>query len=132
MNEKSLEKNLANLERELINLQTAHEIGLGSVRYWEYDDYATPVQLTYVYAVIVLIEVSQGERLNPILDSYSADVIFAEVYKSNIYENRYAYIMTTIYSSVHSVHWKIVSTSKLNYHYGYSEQEAEDWIGEDL
>lgn len=36
MDERTLQKNLANLERELVNLQTAHEIGLGVVKYYRY------------------------------------------------------------------------------------------------
>lgn len=133
MNEKSLEKNLANLERELINLQTAHEIGLGSVKYWEYSENGRIIELEYVYAVIVLINVAAGERLNPIIDFYAdLNADFREIVKSNIYPNRYAFIMMTLDRGAQSILWKMVSTSKLDYHYGNSSQEAEDWVGEDL
>jgi hypothetical protein len=35
MDERSLEKNLKNIDRETLALQTAHEIGAGAVRYYE-------------------------------------------------------------------------------------------------
>lgn len=131
MNEKSLEKNLANLERELVNLQTAHEIGLGSVIFWELVGSTTPLDLPSVYAVIILVNVASGERLNPIIDFYYSESLFSYVVKSDIYPDRYAVILTDI--NFHPiVSWKIVSTSKLEYHYGQSEQEAEDWVGKDL
>lgn len=63
MNDKSLEKNLANLERELVALQTAHDIGPGLVRYYEYS--GSSAESVGVYGLA--IRVMQGERAWPFM-----------------------------------------------------------------
>lgn len=127
MNEKSLEKNLANLERELIALQTAHEIGLGQVRYYEYNGYLVP---TLSYSVVyILINIKSGERTDPLLQFFvSMNVALDGILRSNVYTGRYlgrGYCIEQIPSA-----WKIVSTSQIEYEYSYDTAEAEEWIGE--
>lgn len=131
MDNKSLEKNLANIERELLNLQTAHDIPLGSVKYIEMAG-ADPASILYggiVYAFYMCINVAQGERLNPFIETYINREEAFEVYflKSSTYADRYCWI---VYSTDNNyVHWKIVTTSKLDYFFASSTQEAEDWLG---
>lgn len=129
MNEKSLEKNLANLERELVALQTAHDVGLGVVRYYEYDGYLTPIS-SYGFSYI-LINVKSGERLNPLIELYvSRNVAVPGIMRSNVYNDRYlarGYCIEQIASE-----WKIVSTSQIEYRYTNQTAEAEEWIGEPI
>lgn len=131
MDSKSLEKNLANLERELVALQTAHDIGLGVVKYYQFDDVATPVHDTYYY-VWLCINVKDGERLNPMLNWYIDDtqnIDFNLMVKSETYPGRYALIVLSIFSTP-SIQWRLVSTSQLEYYYASSAEEVEAWIGE--
>lgn len=129
MNEKSLEKNLANLERELLAVQTAHNIGLGVVRYWEYAD--TLVTGEYIVAFICA-NVKDGERLNPFIEFYtdSSKAAQATIIKSITYPERYALLAIALEPSGMEMDWKMVSTSQMEYHYVYTVEDAEEWLGE--
>lgn len=132
MNEKSLEKNLANLERELVALQTAHDVGLGVIRFYEYSEAGVVVFEDDYYYCWILLNVKEGERLNPDITVYlddSGDYVWTSTVKSETYPGRYAIVVLSIFQKT-SILWKIVSTSQLEYHYASSSQEAEDWIGE--
>lgn len=129
MDQKSLEKNLANMERELVALQTAHDVGMGMVRYYEYDGYLNP---TLSFSVVyILISIKSGERNDPLLQFYtSRNVALSGILRSNVYTGRYlgrGYCIEKIPSA-----WKIISTSQIEYEYSYDTAEAEEWIGEHI
>lgn len=63
MDERSLEKNLKNIDRETLALQTAHEISAGSVRYYEYSGSSSGA----VGAYGLSIRVATGERAWPFM-----------------------------------------------------------------
>lgn len=63
MDEKSLEKNLKNIDRETLALQTAHEIGPGAVRYYEYSGSSSGTVGVYGLS----IRVATGERAWPFM-----------------------------------------------------------------
>ena len=134
MNEKSLEKNLANLERELLALQTSHDVGLGAVGFYEYEgDYMTfPSDLgTGVFSVI-LIDVLDGEREDPLLNVYISSIYednsngFAQVERVN--GTKFDYYNSRLGSEQIPMHYKIISSSKLNVKACESEQEYWDWL----
>jgi hypothetical protein len=113
MDERSLEKNLANIERELLNLQTAHDVGLGSVRFYEYmgSEAATNV-------IRLRITVQDGERSWPFM------VVMME--RENDWRAEYNILVpanndgTEFIAQVGALlddvvtNWKIVSTSRLS------------------
>lgn len=129
MNEKSLEKNLANLERELVNLQTAHDIGLGSVRYWQYSGVATALYNNFI--CYMAVQVKQGEPLNPVLNFYVDTEIagVANVIKSTTYEDRYLLWAVSLASGTPKFNFKLVSTSQVSYWELATPEEAEAWLG---
>ena len=127
MDKTSLEKNLANMERELVALQTAHEIGLGSVIYWEYGGTTTPVQMDY-RRILIMVGVKSGEKLNPILTCYTDTGYFPQIYKSDVYDDRYLFSVVG-FSDFTTFTWKLVSTSQVYYNYAETLQEASDWMG---
>lgn len=129
MNEKSLEKNLANMERELINLQTAHDVGLGNVNYWEYNDTAT----TLFEGVIsyIGVQVKSGEPLNPIMAFYvdTSLVGVENIMKSQTYSDRYLlYAISLTFAQV-TYNFKLTSTSQVEYFAIPTGSEAQAWLG---
>ena len=136
MDSKSLEKNLANLEREILALQTAHDIGLGAVGFYEYEgDYMTfPNDLGYGMYSALLITVQDGERPDPVMN----------VFVSSIYEdNSTGFAFVERFSPTKfdtfamrpmgqlpqiQMHYKVVSSSKLNVKPCESEQEYWDFV----
>lgn len=132
MDKTSLEKNLANMERELIALQTAHDVGIGTVKFYKYGEY-TQHLISYgsrAYC-LVLFEAKDGENINPLLQSYT-NIINVELIKSTVIPNRYVLYLAFSFDLALGITWEIVSSSLLNWHYGDSFQEAEDWLGEPL
>lgn len=113
MNEKSLQKNLANMERELVNLQTAHEIGLGVVEYHEYKG----VSSSQVQVFRLDIIVADGERSYPFLEILMRKRNNVITETIMLWQNNndgrnfsaYCYGLGTSYCD-----WKITSTSALN------------------
>lgn len=139
MNEKSLEKNLANLERELVNLQTAHEVGLGAVGFYVYEgDFWT---FTYSgdptdYPIAVLMmTVLNGERTDPLLDVYISSIFednrvgFAstERYSATKFD---VYISRPFYHQAVYMHYRVVSSSKLYVKPAQSYSEYVEWLDE--
>ena len=133
MNEKSLEKNLANMERELINLQTAHDVGIGVVKFYKYGEYTEHWFPLGVYGriVLVLFEASIGENPNPMIQTYT-DMITVETIKSSTLPNRYALYYYFSSDWGNGITWELVSSSLINWHYANSIQDAENWLGEPL
>lgn len=127
MNEKSLEKNLANLERELVNLQTAHEVGLGTVKYYNYSGRVdAQIDASYYYGVYVLIEVNEGERINPFMELFvNFEANFASLLKN---QSGTRYLINSYDIFEYTLVWAVVSTSMISWHYAYTLQEARDWL----
>lgn len=136
MDNKSLEKNLANLERELVALQTAHDVGLGAVGFYEYegDYYTFPSDLGYGAYSALLITVANGERTDPIMNVY-----ITSIYQDNTtgfaFVERLSPVKFDTFSALvmghHEqmlMHYKIISTSKLNVKPCESEQEYWDFV----
>lgn len=135
MDNKSLEKNLANMERELLNLQTAHDIGLGATLFWEYSGKQQMIQTPYAYMLAVLFEVKEGERMNPIINFYTStdDSLqsVALLYVSKSKDNRML-LATSVYGfDIKPIAWKMVSSSQLNWHYAQNWNEVIEWLGEE-
>ena len=127
MDERSLQKNLANLERELVNLQTAHQVGAGVVNFYEYSDSTTTSIPGFIFSTVaILVEVRDGEQLNPMVNQYSNSYLYIKA--SQVYPNRYEFFCIRVGSQV--ITWKIVSSSRLNYHYATTTAEVEEWLGE--
>lgn len=140
MNEKSLEKNLANLERELVNLQTAHDVGLGAVGFYSYsanfwtftysgEQYGWPI-------AAVLIDVLEGEGGDPLMNSYISSIYgdndpgFANMERHNskkfsIFVQRLGNTLPPIY-----MQYLVVSSSRLRVKAAQSYQEYVDWLDE--
>lgn len=129
MNEKSLEKNLANLDRELVALQTAHDIGLGNTIFWEYT--GTGQTLYQNIVCFIKLKVKDGEPINVILDYYvdTAKVGTGNIIKSTTYNDRYILYAMSIDFTMKTFNWKLVSTSKVEYAQLSTAQEAIDWLG---
>ena len=129
MNEKSLEKNLANLERELVNLQTAHDVGLGNVRYWQYSGVAKALYNDFI--CYMAVQVKGGEPLNPVLNFYVDTEVagVANVIKSATYEDRYLLWAVSLASGTSRFNFKLVSTSQVSYWELATPEEAEAWLG---
>lgn len=134
MNEKSLEKNLANMERELIALQTAHDIGLGSVIYWEYNEVSGTLVNNYSVSYIK-VKVKDGEKEDLIIQFFAdtSKVAQPTIYKSDVYQGRYLlYAINLDYQVITYFNWKLISTSQIEYSDATSEQEVIDWLGGDI
>lgn len=135
MNEKSLEKNLANLERELVNLQTAHDVGLGAVGFYTYWANFLTVGMDGFQYGIVLIDVLDGERGDPLMDVYVSS-IYGNNESGYAYAERVSgtkfdiYVMRPFYAQVIELQYKIVSSSRLNVRAATSYQEYVDWLNE--
>ena len=127
MDERTLQKNLANLERELVNLQTAHEIGLGVVKYYAIGDSTwvnTPIG--DYYGVYVLIGVDDGERSRPFLELFvNSETSFAPLL-AGASGNRF--VINTYGMFAYQFKWKIISTSKVSWHYSTDTNEARNWL----
>lgn len=130
MNEKSLEKNLLNLERELVNLQTAHNIGLGSVTFWQYSGVAASLYQNVI--AYIKINVKAGERLNPIIIFYSdsSKVAQGSLFKSSVYPDRYLFYAIALDFELTYFNWKAVSTSQIEYSQAATAEEAREWLGD--
>ena len=129
MNPQSLEKNLNNIERELVNLQTAHEVGLGSVQYWNYEG-ANPA----VYEDTVLyLKVWTKANENPaaILNFYTDSDIagLSGVIKSTTYQDRYLLLAFSFAPGTPIINWKLVATSQVEYAQLNTPEEAIAWLG---
>lgn len=127
MDQRSLEKNLKNIERELVNLQTAHEIGLGTVKYYNYNG-ETEAQMDedYYYRAFVLIEVNAGERVNPFMEifvNYGGD--FSSVLKNTAGTR---YVINSLDIFPYTIVWTLVTTSMITWHYSYDVDEARAWL----
>lgn len=132
MDKTSLEKNLANMERELVALQTAHEIGIGTVKFYKYGEYTQHLIPYGSMALgLILFEAKDGENINPLLQAYT-DMIRVETVKSSVIPNRYVLYLASSFDWAPGITWEIVSSSLLNWHYADSIQDAEDWLGEPL
>lgn len=131
MNEKSLEKNLANLERELVNLQTAHDVGLGAVRFYEFGEFTTSYFMvgdTRVY--IVLCEIDEGENLAPMLQCWTDhSTVGFKFLKSAVYPSRFIVYMLQLPEWGDGAGWRLASSSTISYRYAISYQDAEDFFG---
>lgn len=139
MNEKSLEKNLANLERELVNLQTAHDVGLGAVGFYIYQgDF-----WTFTYSgewddfpvAILMIDVLSGERADPLIDLYISSIYEdntsgfsnAERVSSTKFD---FYVSRLLYSGRIHMFYKVISSSRLSVRAATSYQDYVDWLNE--
>lgn len=133
MNDKSLEKNLANLERELLALQTAHDVGLGAVGFYEYSYDAQSFFYNYGQFFILMIDVLEGEREDPLMNVFISsiyetnDVGFAMINRENSMKFLAVIIRPFYYTAV-NMSYKVVSSSKLNVKAATSFQEYEDWL----
>lgn len=135
MNDKSLEKNLANLERELVALQTAHDVGLGAVGFYEYqgegDTFYSQGVSGQIFAL--LIDVDDGDRLDPLLN-----VFVSSIYGNNqtgfAYVERYnsakfdVFILRPFIQETFRLQYKIISSSRLIVKVAESGEEYEEWL----
>lgn len=140
MNDKSLEKNLANLERELLALQTAHDVGLGAVEFYSYTG-TTPARRYSPdwpdsHWVAVMITVHDGEPLNPIIQgSIQADGIGNKAsiggYMMRHSDSKFSFFDAGLgigYSPVTRYLYRIDSTSRLDIEMAETLEEYEDWV----
>lgn len=112
MDERSLEKNLKNIERETLALQTAHDIGPGLVRYYEYSGSSAENVGAYGLAIRVM----QGERAWPFIrvlmrkrnDMVSETVMLWTDDQDGMSFEAYVYGLGRAICD-----WKIISTSRL-------------------
>ena len=134
MNEKSLEKNLANMERELLALQTAHNVGIGGVDYYKYTMKGTPQNRGSYYRIIFLIKVKDGELLYPFMEGWEqtdktlgneGTLLGYTVYKNNTGDK---FMVPALNWNPDEVKFVMVSTSQLEWTYTYDEDVAKDWI----
>lgn len=135
MNEKSLEKNLANLERELLALQTAHDVGLGAVGFYEYQGEGDTFDFQGIndQMFILLMDVDDGERLDPLLN-----VFVSSIYGNNqagfAYVERYnsakfdVFILRPFTQETFHLQYKIISSSRLRVKVAESWEEYEEWL----
>lgn len=134
MDQRSLEKNLKNIERELVNLQTAHEVGIGAVIFYQYGEYD---ETHYIptsevgRAVWILLEAAPGENINFMFQSYT-NMIGLETIKSSVIPNRYAIYIYYTTDWGNGFTWDLVSSSRLLWHYAATWEEAEEWMGQHL
>ena len=129
MNGKSLGKNLANLERELIALQTAHEIGLGSVEYYEY--ILTPPVLNNdgSYVSGTLVEIKQGEKVWPLIQVWGDiyPLCVPQLRKASDNGDKFVIYSLDIWDTP-SPRFRVISSSQISYRYASSVQEILSWI----
>lgn len=133
MDQKSLEKNLANMERELLALQTAHDIGLGAVDYYEY---TIPVELSYtgtMYRAFILINIKDGEGTFPFMQewrklptaTYSPYTVDFGIL-NNSSGDKFLLALISFYQE--TANELITSSSQLEYKISYDADEATRWI----
>lgn len=129
MNEKSLEKNLANLERELINLQTAHEIGLGSVEYYEYILTPSILDNSGSYVTGTLVEIKAGERVWPLIQIWGEiyPICVPQLRKASNNGDRFVIYSVDLYNTP-SPKFRVITSSQITYTYASSVQEILDWL----
>lgn len=140
MNEKSLEKNLANLERELVALQTAHDVGLGVVEFNTYYGEA-PARIwspdwPNSHFIAIMMEVIDGEPLNPIIQvnvqgigmGNTASIGRYTLQHSNSKFSFFDAGLGTDYPHIDTYEYLIDSTSRLNISFAETLEEYEDWI----
>lgn len=134
MNEKSLEKNLANMERELLALQTAHNVGIGEVDYYKYTMKGTPQSMGSYYRIFFLIKVKDGELPYPFMEGWEqtdktlgneGTLVGYTVYKNSTGEK---FMVPALDWNPDEVKFVMVSTSQLEWTYTYDEDVAKDWI----
>lgn len=134
MNEKSLEKNLANMERELLALQTAHNVGIGAVDYYKYTMKGTPQNMGSYYRIFFLIKVKDGELLYPFMEGWEqtdktlgneGTLLGYTVYKNNTGDK---FMVPALDWNPDEVKFVMISTSQLEWTYTYDEEVAKDWI----
>lgn len=133
MNEKSLEKNLANMERELIALQTAHDVGLGNVDYYQYSILFSLVDTGDYYQGYILINIKNGEKTFPFMENWRAiSSIYVEPYAidfgimNNSSGDKFVIAYISFYPD--NVNEVVVSTSQIEYRITYDVNEARNWI----
>lgn len=139
MNEKSLEKNLANLERELVNLQTAHDVGLGAIGFYTYQDNFW----TFSYSgdpsdwpvAAVLIDVVSGEGADPLLNVHISSIYgdnssgFANAERHSSMKFSF-FVQRPFYSGQIYMQYRVVSSSRLTVRAATSYQDYVDWLDE--
>ena len=139
MDQRSLEKNLKNIERELVNLQTAHAIGLGAVGFYVYEgDF-----YTFTYSGdpddwpigALMIDVLNGERPDPLMDVYISSIYGDNVVgfaaTERISDIKFdLYVSRPLSSGQILMHYKVISSSRLNVKAAESYQEYVDWLNE--
>ena len=140
MNDKSLEKNLANLERELLALQTAHDVGLGAVEFNTYSGEAPARQWMpdwpSSHFIAIMMEVIDGEPLNPIIQASVQGVGMGNSASLGRYvmqhsPSRFSSFDAGVggsYPQVTTYEYRIDSTSRLSISFAETIEEYEDWI----
>lgn len=135
MNEKSLGKNLSNLERELVNLQTAHDIPLGAVDYYEYRVSFRMTHYEGAYRIAyLLVGIKDGELPFPYLEKWGVSQINVNNYVldfgfiNNDSGTRFVVIFLALGNDDYDVTQIITSTSQLVTRVTYSQSEAEEWL----
>lgn len=133
MDKKSLEKNLANLERELLALQTAHDVGLGVVDFYEITMTGTMQQMQGqgYYYVYILVWVKDGERFNPFVQYWQEreEQGFVDSSYELLKNDEGNHFLISFIGFVPStISAKMVSTSQLDWRVSYDTQEAMAWV----
>lgn len=140
MNEKSLEKNLANLERELVALQTAHDVGLGAVEFYSYAA-TTPARRwsedwPNSHFLAIMITVHDGEPLNPVIQGYiqadgMGNIPSIGNYMMQHSDSKYSFFDAGLGIDapiVTQYFYKVVSTSRLDIEIAESIAQYEEWV----
>lgn len=137
MNEKSLEKNLSNLERELVNLQTARDVGLGGVSFYTYTAHFWTFHLEEGDwpMTFVLIDVLDGEQADPLMNVYISSIFgtndsgYANIERVNSRKFD-LFVQRPFYTQDIQMEYIVVSSSKLRVKAAESYQEYVDWLNE--
>lgn len=112
MDERSLEKNLKNIDRETLALQTAHEIGAGAVRYYEYSGSSSGNVGVYGLSIRVVT----GERAWPfirVLMRKRHDIIAETAMLWTDAQDGMSFEAYIYGLGLAICDWKIISTSRL-------------------
>lgn len=133
MDNKSLEKNLANMERELLNLQTAHDIGLGAMSFFQYEgNYSTYHSEYGGTRFDLLIDIEEGERTDPIFNIYVSSMYGTDYngfdYTERVSEKKFIVGFFALGDIPIDMYTKIISSSRLRIKSATSIKEVEEWL----
>ena len=140
MDSKTLEKNITNLERELVALQTAHDVGLGAIEFYSYTGIAPARRYSEDWPeshyLAIMITVHDGEPLNPVIQGYiQADGIGNKTsignYMMQHSNSKFSFFDAGLGIGLPPVSqylYRVDSTSRLDIEIAESLEQYEEWV----